>query len=335
MIIPDSEKKVLADFKIVIPELSEWKEFNRLRVGFFAENGLITKLNLCGLKLTDLPNSIGDLKELTHLNLRSNLLKNLPKSFQNIINLRELHLNLNNFTSLPDCLENLKYLHYLSLGVNKLQSLPDWFGDLKNLEHLDLSGNNFTSLPNCVENLKYLHYLSLGGNKLHSLPDWFGDLENLEHVSLIFNKISILPESFRNLVKLGEIALNNTGLRSFSNIPDEFIDTLDIPDDSWPWTIFYGKGKGNYPSIKAQEIIGFDFIDFMQYYRVSPLELAQKYAQDQDSLSAQEKDRLAWEGGFRERNVIEMGGIKPDDAILTEINKSLTITSDNGLELMK
>lgn len=184
-----------------------------------------------------------------------------------------------------------------------------------------------------MKNLKKLCYLSLGGNKLHSLPDWFGNLENLESVSLIFNKISILPDSFRNLIKLGEIDLNNTGLRSFSNIPDEFIDTLDSPDDPWPWFSFYG--KGNYPSKEAKEIIGSDVIDFMQYYRVSPLELAQKYVLDQDSLTAQEKDRLAWESGFRESDIIEMGKIKPSDPVLAKINKRLTISCDNGLELMK
>ena len=127
--------------------------------------------------------------------------------------------------------------------------------------------------------------------------------------------------------------MNNTGLRSFSNIPDEFIDTLDLPEDSWPFSSFYS--KGNYPSKEAKEIIKFDVIVLMGYYRVSPLELAQKYAQDQDSLSAQEKDRLTWESGFRERDIIEMGKIKPNDPVLVKINKHLTITSGNGLELMK
>ncbi len=48
-----------------------------------------------------------------------------------------------------------------------------------------------------------------------------------------------------------------------------------------------------------------------------------------------QKDRLAWKGGFRERQLIEEGGIEPDDSILAEINKRLIIKCDNGLELIK
>jgi len=145
------------------------------------------------------------------------------------------------------------------------------------------------------------------------------------------NKISILPESFRNLKKLAYLDLENTSLRSFSNIPEELIDQTDPDEDSWPWTCFT---QGNYPSKQAERIINYNLYDFWDYYRVSPIELAQKYAQDRDSLSSEEKDRLAWEGGFREREVIELG-VALDDWILAEINKRLILSCNNGLELIK
>ncbi len=166
-----------------------------------------------------------------------------------------------------------------------------------------------------------MRILHLGANNFTFLPEWFGNLENLQSVVLSNNKISILPESFRNLKNLKGLSLIDTGLRSFSNIPEEFIDSLDFPDVSWPWPDFLS--KGNHPSKEAQGIIGSDIMKFMWYYRASPLQLAQKYAKDQNSLSAQEKDRLAWEGGFRERDVIEMKDVLFDDPILTEISNRL------------
>lgn len=286
MNIPESEKKVLADFKITIPKLSEWKTLGRsgTPVGFFVENGHITKLNLIDLKLTELPDSMGDLKELRILDLRCNLLKKLPESFQNLSNLREFYLGANQFTS-----------------------LPEWFDNLRNLR-----------------------ILSLINIKLHSIPESIGGLEYLEKISLRNNEIPVLPESFRNLKSLVYIDLYDTGLRSFSNIPKEIIDQPDTFGMIWSDFSYY-----NDPSPQAKDLISSHLYGFWEFYRLSPIELAQKYAKDQDSLTPVEKDRLAWEGGFRERNVLEMGGINPDDPILAEINKYLTIMYHNGLVLLK
>ncbi len=313
MNIPDSEKKVLADFKYAIPELTEWKRYARMpRVGFFAENGHITRLTLRGLNLTELPNSIGNFKELRELLLDSNYLSSLPESFQNLTNLEVLQLERNNFTLLPIWIGNLKNLRVLFLGDNKFRTLFETIGNLENLRELDLGRYNFTSLP-----------------------EWFGNLKNLTCVYLGPNKISVLPESFKNLKKFAWIGLEDAGLRSFSNIPQEFIDQIDPFEDCLDWECF--SSKGNYPSKHAKETIGLDenIYDIWDYYCVSPLELAAKYAKDQNSLIPHEKDRLAWEGGFRERQLIEEGGVEPDDFILAEINKRLVIKCDNGLELIK
>ncbi len=284
--IPDSEKKVLADFKFPIPELAEWKILGRsgTPVGFFVENGHITKLNLYGLNLTELSDIIGNLKELRILDLRCNQLKNLPESFQSLANLRDLHL----------------------------------------------SGNIFVSLPNLLGNLKNLRLLNLDSIGLLSLPETIGNLEYLEKISLRHNNISILPESFRNLKKLSFLDLYATGLRSFSNIPKELIDK----PESFKIVSSYFFHSNN-PSEQAYDIIWGNIDGFWEYYRISPIELVQKYAKDQDSLTPVEKDRLAWEGGFRERNILEMGGINPNDLVLAEINKYLTIMGHNGLVLLK
>jgi len=291
MNIPDSEKKVLSDFKITIPELKVWKKYDHStpQVGFFVENGHITKLTLYGLDLTSLPGSIGDLKELRILSLSSNQLKSLPESFQNLINLEILHLS-----------------------GNKFQTLPDWFG-----------------------NLIKLRQLNMWGNKLHSIPETIGKLKNLRGIILNDNNISVLPESFRNLNRIRNLELNNAGLRSFSNIPKGFLDgAFEDFEDYLDWECF--SSKGNYPSKHAKDELGDDenFFEIWLYYHVSPIELAAKYANDQESLTPLQKDRLSWEGGWRERQLIE-AKVKPDNSILSEINKPLIIACDNGMELIK
>ena len=331
--IPEHEKRMLSDFDISIPELAEWNSINPPRVGFFVGNGHITKLLLRSLKLTKVPDSISDLRELTYLDLCGNLLSSLPESLRNLTDLKTLYLGPNNFRSLPNWLGDLKNLEFLELGYNKLSSLPESLGNLENLKELGLMNNNLQTLPKCLKSLKNLKILYLNGCNLHSLPEWLGNLTNLEILEIADNNLSILPESFRNLKKLGYINFENAGLRSFSNIPEEFIDRLDFPDVSWPWPDF--TSKDNYPSKEAQEIIGGDLFKFQSYYRVSPLELAAKYVKDQTSLKSKEKDRLAWEGGHRERQLMEESGIKPNDLTLAKINKRLTITFDNGLKLIK
>ena len=191
--------------------------------------------------------------------------------------------------------------------------------------------NNLCSLPNYIRNLVNLETLNIDGCNLHFLPDWIGDLTNLESLEIENNRIPILPESFRNLKNLKYFTLENAGLRSFSNIPQEFYDSLDI-EDIWPNLALVC--PGNHLSQDAISYIS-DRYSLHHYYFISPLELAVKYAKNQNALTAQEKDRLAWEGGHRERQLMEECGISPDDPILAEINQRLTITCDNGLNLLK
>ena len=225
----------------------------------------------------------------------------------------------------------MRDLRELYLGDNELTSLPDWFGNLINIKELQLGGNNLVNLPNCMQKLVDLEILYLNGCNLHFLPDWIGDLKNLKSLEIENNHIPILPESFRNLKNLKYFRLENAGLRSFSNIPEKFYDSLDF-EDIWPFPAF--PSPGNHLSKDAIDNFK-DRYNLYYYYLISPLELAAKYAKDQNSLTSQEKDRLAWEGGHRERQLMEECGVLPNDPILAEINKRLSISYDNGLKLIK
>ncbi len=87
-------------------------------------------------KLTDLPESIGQLEYLDELSLMGNELKTLPESIGKLTNLRVLNLENNKITALPESICNIPC--YIELSNNKIASI-----DEKILEtcKMDLTGN--------------------------------------------------------------------------------------------------------------------------------------------------------------------------------------------------
>ena len=87
-------------------------------------------------KLTDLPESIGQLEYLDEFSLMGNELKSLPESIGKLTNLSVLNLENNNLTALPDTICSIPC--YIELSNNKIASI-----DKKILEtcKMDLTGN--------------------------------------------------------------------------------------------------------------------------------------------------------------------------------------------------
>ncbi len=107
-------------------------------------------------------NTVSQLANLRHLNLRDNLLTTLPASFIQLSKLQSLDLKANDLQSLPPNFHTLPALRELTLSMNlklpfeaqklQLQQMPQ-------LTFLDLSYNNITkpqietlrtALPNCT-----------------------------------------------------------------------------------------------------------------------------------------------------------------------------------------
>jgi Leucine-rich repeat (LRR) protein len=107
----------------------------------------LTTLDLNNNQLTELPKEIGNLVNLTSLDLSGNQLTELPKEIGNLVNLTTLYLGVNQLTELPKEITNLVNLTMLSLNDNQLTELPKEIGNLVNLIELDLRGNQLTELP--------------------------------------------------------------------------------------------------------------------------------------------------------------------------------------------
>ncbi|MHA1561247.1 MAG: leucine-rich repeat domain-containing protein [Promethearchaeota archaeon] len=212
------------------------------------------------------------------------------KTLSKLKYLKKLSLSTNNLIKLPEPLKNLKDLTHLNLERNKLSSLPEWFGDFKNL--VDLRLNN---------------------NDLYSLPESFGNLEDLEILVLSHNQLTFLPESFQNFHYLKSLNLGYNKFRSFTNLPIQYFVI-----ENWPERIL----EGNNCNQKGESLY-YNTEEFFKYYSKPTLKLAQQYFENTNSLTEEEKERLAWEGSFRERKILELDELKipPNDPILLRINE--------------
>ncbi len=150
----------------------------------------LSKLNLSNNQLAELPNSIGNLTNLTCLVLRRNLLTELPNSVNKLANLRWLFLSNNQISKLHNSIGQLTKLEKLILDNNKFSKLPDSMSKLVNLDHLDLSNNQIAELPDFIGKLTKLRKLYLCNNLLAKLPNSMSKLVNLEWIDLYNNRIS-------------------------------------------------------------------------------------------------------------------------------------------------
>ena len=132
--------------------------------------------NLKSPKLTELPETLGQLTQLKSLDLSGNQLEALPESLGQLTQLQWLHLGENQLTALPESLGQLTQLRELYLGTNQLEALPESLGQLTQLQSLDLPRNQLTALPESLGQLTQLRELNLADNQLTALPESLGEL---------------------------------------------------------------------------------------------------------------------------------------------------------------
>lgn len=137
-------------------------------------------LNLDTNELKVIPAEIGALKNLERLTLSNNFLSFLPKEFETLQKLTSLHLANNAFREFPIQICQMRNLTFLDASDNKIRTIPPSVENLSKLETLLLFFNRLESLPETFSNLRSLHTLWLGKNKLRTLPRKFGNLVNLE-----------------------------------------------------------------------------------------------------------------------------------------------------------
>jgi hypothetical protein len=131
---------------------------------------------------TIIPDWIGELTELEHLELRGNFTA-LPESIGELTNLKELDV-VGKLTSLPESIGNLKNLEELRLRGNELKNLPDSLSKLQKLRILELDGNQFKTIPDAISSLQSLDMITLEYNPLKEIPRWLPELPSMSYISL-------------------------------------------------------------------------------------------------------------------------------------------------------
>ena len=163
-------------------------------------------------KIDYLPDAIGGLLKLKHMDLCNNLLFDLPVTIKNLQQLRTINISCNAFQYIPKEIYSLTQLEYLNLSDNKLLSLPTQIGQLGSLQEIWLNDNHIDKIPASIGNLKQLKRLFIAGNELRKVPTEIGRLSRLEVLCLNDNKLQILPAVLGHLRHLKYLDLKGNPL---------------------------------------------------------------------------------------------------------------------------
>ncbi|XP_066536281.1 protein scribble homolog isoform X1 [Hoplias malabaricus] len=178
----------------------------------------LEELLLDANQLRELPKPFFRLLNLRKLGLSDNEIQRLPPEVANFMQLVELDISRNDIPEIPDSIKFCKALEIADFSGNPLSRLPDGFTQLRALAHLALNDVSLQSLPNDIGNLANLVTLELRENLLKSLPTSLSFLVKLEQLDLGSNQLEVLPDTLGALPNLRELWLDRNQL---STLPPE------------------------------------------------------------------------------------------------------------------
>lgn len=135
----------------------------------YLENSEQTALDLSFLSLTQIPNEVLNMRQLTWLRLRGNHIKVIPPEIDRLTELRTLFLNRNSIKQVPIQLLNMTNLKILDLSDNQLDHFPEAIRQHPTLEEVYLNDNEIDEEPTyTAEQMPRLVYMNLCNNRLYS-----------------------------------------------------------------------------------------------------------------------------------------------------------------------
>ena len=167
------------EYQLVISFFSEIKRQIKLDK-ILISNGVVKDLNLAGLRLKSIPNSIGLFTSLERLDLSSNSLDRLPKLISSLKNLETLLLNSNNFKEVPEEVYFLKGLQNLEISDCPLETISPKIGSLLELRTLKIQKTPLSIIPNEIGSLKKLAVLDVTNSKNIVFPESLNTFSSLE-----------------------------------------------------------------------------------------------------------------------------------------------------------
>jgi Leucine-rich repeat (LRR) protein len=349
--------------------------FNNRLTSFtgFSENAPnLICIDVIGNKIRSFEGFHDNLPQLTELSLGKNYFTTLQGMPQYFPELQELSLNENKLINLIGLPPEIPNLLRLSLENNQLTSLKGLPSSLPNLEWIDLSKNqlkNFEHFPLHMPRLRSisaehnqlcsltglpslpdLGELHLNDNCLTTLTGFPTDLPFLHNLYLHNNQLTSLADLPPNLPYLGNIHIHGNPLQTLHGLSPQYIAALLHPFLNPNKrsalrtfaTQFHPQVQFHILRLDRQEIGMFAksplfrrvVTHIAHMFAPTPMSICSRYC-NKDPLTDFKKDRLAREGGFRERQLMENADLPFDDPILTRITERLSIsTPDHRTILM-
>ncbi|NXH10590.1 LRCH3 protein, partial [Bucco capensis] len=126
-------------------------------------------------KLVSIPEEIGQLRQLTELDVSCNEIQTIPPQIGNLESLRDLNVRRNNLVCLPEELAELPLIR-LDFSCNKITTIPVCYRNLRHLQTIMLENNPLQSPPAqiCIKGkIHIFKYLNIEACKIApDLPDY-------------------------------------------------------------------------------------------------------------------------------------------------------------------
>jgi len=127
------------------------------------------ELDLCGKGYHSLPNEISCLDNLKKLLLMNNNLTEIPEGVTKLKNITHLIVKMNHIKHISNVCQ-MTTLTYLSLGHNLITDIPSKIDQLVNLKTLNVAYNQLRTLPVELGNLKNLNLIICNHNPFREIP---------------------------------------------------------------------------------------------------------------------------------------------------------------------
>jgi len=182
-----------------------------------AQNHHLKKITLEKNDLRTIPESISNLTALENFS-SSNPVRELPASFSQLKNIKELSLNYTEFSEFPKVIFSLNKLSFLYISGNykgniKIKELPDMFQELSELKEVGVTNASLSKLPKSFLGLKKLKKVNFSNNQFTEFPEVLAANPNLEFVPFTNNPLewSAFLASIKKIKWRGLFFLNETG----------------------------------------------------------------------------------------------------------------------------
>eukprot|EP00961_Rhodomonas_salina_P218940 2959396-Rhodomonas_salina.1 len=166
----------------------------------------LKRLILDGNNMSWLPNYLRTMTTLTHLSLKWCNFTKLPYFIGDLQNLTRIDLEGNDIVSPP--------AEIVRRGVNAMVKYMRGIDSAWWTKDLDISGQRFETVPLEICDVDSLTSLKMHSQNFSDIPEEIGRLTALNHLNLQYCALVELPDSIGALFHLRELILNNNRLVS-------------------------------------------------------------------------------------------------------------------------